>query len=125
MTFLQVFTTVPVLFKDYQNFLAGQILATMQMLSQGWDRKPGVKIVHGRWQDSLDQLEQYDGIFFDTYSEFYEDLRCVHTAKACSQIKWKINSTTEQVLVAQALSLYGPFPLQAFPQNNKHLLWQP
>ena len=31
----------------------------------------------GRWQDVLPQLAQYDGIFFDTYGEYYEDLRRV------------------------------------------------
>ena len=46
-----------------------------RMKEQGWDRKAGVRIIFGRWQDVVDQLGQYDGIFFDTYSEFYEDLR--------------------------------------------------
>ena len=41
----------------------------------GWGDKPGVRIVFGRWQDVLPQLTQYDGIFFDTYGEYYEDLR--------------------------------------------------
>lgn len=38
------------------------------MLSRGWDRKPGVRILFGRWQDVLGQLQlaTYDGIFFDT-----------------------------------------------------------
>ena len=45
------------------------------MLALGWPQKPGVKIVMGRWQDVLPQLGQFDGIFFDTYSEYYEDLR--------------------------------------------------
>ncbi|KAG0319817.1 hypothetical protein BGZ99_004893 [Dissophora globulifera] len=49
-----------------------------QMLKQGWDKKPGVKILFGRWQDVLDQLEVYDGIFFDTFGEYYEDLREFH-----------------------------------------------
>ncbi|CAG8794377.1 17698_t:CDS:2 [Gigaspora margarita] len=44
------------------------------MLDKGWDKKPNVKIIFGRWQDSLDQLEVYDSIFFDTFGEFYEDL---------------------------------------------------
>jgi amino acid adenylation domain-containing protein len=26
-----------------------------------------IKILHGRWQDVIDDLEQFDGIFFDTY----------------------------------------------------------
>lgn len=45
------------------------------MRVDGWDAKPGVRIIPGRWQDNLQQLGQYDGIFFDTYSEFYDDLR--------------------------------------------------
>lgn len=34
------------------------------MCQLGWDMKPGVKILFGRWQDVVEQLEQYDGIFF-------------------------------------------------------------
>ncbi|KAG0006015.1 hypothetical protein BGZ80_008578 [Entomortierella chlamydospora] len=48
------------------------------MLKEGWDKKPGVKILFGRWQDVVDQLEVYDGIFFDTFGEYYEDLRAFH-----------------------------------------------
>ncbi|KAF9348814.1 hypothetical protein BGX26_012806 [Mortierella sp. AD094] len=48
------------------------------MLKEGWDKKPGVKILFGRWQDVVDQLEVYDGIFFDTFGEYYEDLRTFH-----------------------------------------------
>ena len=33
--------------------------------------------VVARRQDAIGQLgRQFDGIFFDTYSEFYEDMRC-------------------------------------------------
>ena len=46
-----------------------------RMLQQGWDRRPGVRIIFARWQDCLDELTDYDGIFFDTFSEHYEDLR--------------------------------------------------
>lgn len=45
------------------------------MRAAGWDKKPGVRIIFGRWQDVVGRLGQYDGIFFDTYSEFYDDLR--------------------------------------------------
>ena len=45
------------------------------MLQQGWDKRPGVRIIFARWQDCLDDLTDYDGIFFDTFSEHYEDLR--------------------------------------------------
>ncbi|KAG0364107.1 S-adenosyl-L-methionine-dependent methyltransferase [Gamsiella multidivaricata] len=48
------------------------------MVKEGWDKKPGVKILFGRWQDVVDQLEVYDGIFFDTFGEYYEDLRAFH-----------------------------------------------
>lgn len=38
------------------------------MKELGWDKKPGVTILFGRWQDVLPALEQsFDGIFFDTY----------------------------------------------------------
>ncbi|CAG8506160.1 13164_t:CDS:10 [Ambispora gerdemannii] len=48
------------------------------MMAEGWHLKPGVKIIFGRWQDVLDQLDTYDGIFFDTFGEFYQDLREFH-----------------------------------------------
>lgn len=38
------------------------------MLELGWDKKPNVRILFGRWQDVVDDLTQYDGIFFDTYA---------------------------------------------------------
>lgn len=44
------------------------------MIQLGWDQRPGVKIVFGRWQDVLPILDQYDGIFFDTYGEHFEDM---------------------------------------------------
>lgn len=49
-----------------------------RMIRNGWGEKDNVKIVFGRWQDVLSQLETYDGIFFDTYGEYYEDLREFH-----------------------------------------------
>lgn len=49
-----------------------------RMISSGWGDKQNVKIIHGRWQDVLSQLESYDGIFFDTYGEYYEDMREFH-----------------------------------------------
>ncbi|XP_022768681.1 protein arginine N-methyltransferase 2 isoform X2 [Durio zibethinus] len=49
-----------------------------RMLRTGWGKKDNVKIIFGRWQDVLSQLESYDGIFFDTYGEYYEDLRDFH-----------------------------------------------
>lgn len=75
------------------------------MKELGWDKKPGVTILFGRWQDVLPALEQsFDGIFFDTYGgetvrmisgiclstvypnpslrgiEFYDELRNFHDA---------------------------------------------
>lgn len=50
-----------------------------RMLEEGWGKKPGVRILFGRWQDVLDSLTSYDGIFFDTYAEYYDDLREFHS----------------------------------------------
>ncbi|GKA30465.1 protein arginine N-methyltransferase 2 [Tanacetum coccineum] len=49
-----------------------------RMCASGWAEKENVKIVFGRWQDVIQQLDTYDGIFFDTYGEYYEDLREFH-----------------------------------------------
>ncbi|XP_031493975.1 protein arginine N-methyltransferase 2 [Nymphaea colorata] len=49
-----------------------------RMIRTGWTEKPNTKVVFGRWQDVIPQLETYDGIFFDTYGEYYEDLREFH-----------------------------------------------
>ncbi len=50
------------------------------MLELGWDKKPNVKIVFGKWQDVVGKLENhsFDGIFWDTYAEYYEDMRVWH-----------------------------------------------
>ena len=45
------------------------------MKEDGWEDKSNVHVIHGRWQDVVPQLKQYDGIFFDTFGEDYEDLR--------------------------------------------------
>eukprot|EP00475_Leptophrys_vorax_P027087 TRINITY_DN3858_c0_g1_i1.p1 TRINITY_DN3858_c0_g1~~TRINITY_DN3858_c0_g1_i1.p1 ORF type:complete len:361 (+),score=118.34 TRINITY_DN3858_c0_g1_i1:195-1277(+) len=52
------------------------------MMDQGWHEKTGVRLVFGRWQDVLDQLEPcgYDAVYFDTYGEFYDDMREFHEA---------------------------------------------
>lgn len=49
-----------------------------RMLKLGWGEKKNVRILFGRWQDVLPQLGSYDGIFFDTYGEYYEDMREFH-----------------------------------------------
>ncbi|KAL2914146.1 Arginine N-methyltransferase 2 [Polyrhizophydium stewartii] len=49
-----------------------------KMLADGWDKKPGVRILFGRWQDVVDQLETYDGVFFDTFGEYYDELKEFH-----------------------------------------------
>lgn len=49
------------------------------MLDSGWDKKPGVRILFGKWQSVLaHDSRQYDGIFFDTYSEHYDHMRDFH-----------------------------------------------
>lgn len=50
-----------------------------RMKEQGWDKKPGVVIHEGRWQDIVPGLvekgELFDGIYFDTFAEEYKALR--------------------------------------------------
>ncbi|KAJ8107601.1 hypothetical protein OPT61_g8755 [Boeremia exigua] len=50
-----------------------------RMKEQGWDKKPGVVIHEGRWQDIVPGLvekgELFDGIYFDTFAEEYSALR--------------------------------------------------
>lgn len=50
-----------------------------QLREQGWDKKPGVVIHEGRWQDVVPGLVEkgvlFDGIYFDTFAEEYKALR--------------------------------------------------
>lgn len=53
-----------------------------KMLADGWDQRPGVTILFGRWQDVLERgdFETYDGIFWDTFGEHYRDQKVFHEA---------------------------------------------
>lgn len=53
-----------------------QIVNKMRM--DGWDRRPGVKILQGRWQDVIHECSGFDSVFFDTYGEHYSDLQDFH-----------------------------------------------
>ena len=50
-----------------------------RMKEQGWDKKSGVVIHEGRWQDIVPGLIEkgvlFDGIYFDTFAEEYKALR--------------------------------------------------
>ncbi|CBY01887.1 hypothetical protein IAQ61_006487 [Plenodomus lingam] len=50
-----------------------------RMRDQGWDKKPGVFIHEGRWQDIAPSLVEqgvlFDAIYFDTFAEEYSALR--------------------------------------------------
>jgi len=48
------------------------------MHALGWDRKPGVRLVFGKWQDVIGTLGPFDGVFFDTFGEHYEAMREFH-----------------------------------------------
>jgi type IV protein arginine methyltransferase len=57
------------------------------MMETGWDQKPNVVILFGKWQDVIPQLVaalqknddfQLDAIFFDTYGEHYLDMQDFH-----------------------------------------------
>lgn len=49
------------------------------MRDTGWYEKPGVKVVEGKWQDSMTEEllcnGGFDVIYTDTFSEQYSDLR--------------------------------------------------
>lgn len=50
-----------------------------KMKDEGWYSKPGVVVLEGRWQDRLNELLDkgetfFDGVYFDTFSEHYEDM---------------------------------------------------
>ncbi|GAV53000.1 hypothetical protein ZYGR_0AI02820 [Zygosaccharomyces rouxii] len=50
-----------------------------KMKEEGWYSKPGVVVLEGRWQDRLNELLDkgevfFDGIYYDTFSEHYEDM---------------------------------------------------
>lgn len=40
-----------------------------KMIDDGWDKKPNVKIVFGRWQDVIDGLGPFDSVYFDTFDD--------------------------------------------------------
>lgn len=49
-----------------------------EMCKRGWDRKKGVNICRGRWQDVIEEaiaLGPYDGVYFDTYAEAYGNMQ--------------------------------------------------
>lgn len=48
------------------------------MAARGWTHRPGVSVVPGRWQDVIADLGPFDGVFFDTYGEYAEDMREFH-----------------------------------------------
>ena len=50
-----------------------------KMKADGWYDKPNVVVLEGRWQDSLNKLLDkgdvfFDGVYYDTFSEHYEDM---------------------------------------------------
>eukprot|EP01025_Chloroclados_australasicus_P004371 TRINITY_DN1106_c0_g1_i13.p1 TRINITY_DN1106_c0_g1~~TRINITY_DN1106_c0_g1_i13.p1 ORF type:complete len:367 (-),score=41.46 TRINITY_DN1106_c0_g1_i13:672-1772(-) len=49
-----------------------------RMIEAGWDKKPNVRIVFGKWQEELPKLGKFDGIFYDTYGEYYADMQELH-----------------------------------------------
>uniref|UniRef100_A0A7S1IDL9 Protein arginine N-methyltransferase 2 n=1 Tax=Eutreptiella gymnastica TaxID=73025 RepID=A0A7S1IDL9_9EUGL len=49
-----------------------------KMLEDGWDKKPGVRIAFGRWQDVIKGLGPFDSIFYDTYAEHFTDMQEFH-----------------------------------------------
>lgn len=54
-----------------------------EMKRRGWAQKPGVQILAKRWQDAIPELaragRRFDAVFFDTYGEYYDDMRDFHS----------------------------------------------
>ncbi|KAJ2684559.1 hypothetical protein GGH99_004018 [Coemansia sp. RSA 1285] len=76
------------------------------MKDKGWHEIPNVHIVFGRWQDKIDEIRSlgpYDGIFFDTFGEFYKDLDDFHQAIFDS------NNGTQQPLLNKPDGIYSFF----------------
>ncbi|OMH78947.1 Protein arginine N-methyltransferase 2 [Zancudomyces culisetae] len=47
------------------------------------EEHPTAKVIFGRWQDKLEEIKSYgpyDGIFFDTFGEYYADMQQFHEA---------------------------------------------
>lgn len=49
-----------------------------KMKEDGWMEKPNIVVLKGKWQDTLppllDEGIYFDGIYYDTYSEHYQDM---------------------------------------------------
>ena len=54
------------------------VLAEME--STGWPDKPGVRVIRGRWQETISQIPDasLSAVFFDTYGEYDSDMREFH-----------------------------------------------
>lgn len=44
-----------------------------KMIEDGWLDKKGVNVIFGKWQDVIDKLGEFDGIYIDTWSEPLDD----------------------------------------------------
>ncbi|OEU17896.1 hypothetical protein FRACYDRAFT_238326 [Fragilariopsis cylindrus CCMP1102] len=92
-----------------------------KMIVDGWDKKPGVVICYGKWQEILPKLrsEQYqqsnnidgssgelefDGIFFDTYAEHSYDMEDFH-----QQITMNTSQGDKSSLLSRPHGVYSFF----------------
>ncbi|ODQ63645.1 arginine N-methyltransferase 2 [Nadsonia fulvescens var. elongata DSM 6958] len=65
--------------KPYKQYISEAHPDVLKKLrADGWYEKPNVIILEGRWQDTLPKLLSegvyFDGIYYDTFSETYQDL---------------------------------------------------
>uniref|UniRef100_A0A7S2C2A1 RMT2 domain-containing protein n=1 Tax=Octactis speculum TaxID=3111310 RepID=A0A7S2C2A1_9STRA len=49
-----------------------------KMVADGWTEKENVTVLFGKWQDVIHEAGKFDGVFFDTYGEYYEDMHNFH-----------------------------------------------
>lgn len=40
--------------------------------SKGWDQKPGVELIFKRWEDVIEELGDFDVVYWDTFAQNYD-----------------------------------------------------
>jgi protein arginine N-methyltransferase 2 len=74
-------TPLPSSIDTQHHIIEGHPMVYKKMIEDGWDKKAGVSVHFGRWQDVIPLLsdQSLDSIFFDTFGEYYDDMREFHS----------------------------------------------
>jgi len=43
--------------------------------NKGWDQKAGVELVFKRWEDAIEELDDFDVVYWDTFAQNYDGER--------------------------------------------------